>query len=628
MDSPFLDRFSTTGGKPIFLHFLNRELHDAVGKRVHDALYLQTVRSCTVLHNEPMFANISQQIETADIHSALMSELILLSKQPIFLPYSDFDRIEEFLQSRRALYQHDRNRYPIYFDHAAIRACGELTPIKQDTGNTTKYISDSVKKWSHSQPNDVERLITKLDSFSLRALSEQIGSICARSEGRAMTYATFRETELGKTINPQEEGALRRALSGLYVNHYVKNFRALTILGLPSIEYFDTKHNEPMLCNSTIEFIMRFTGLHSYLNKSSSYAVNERIEYYDSTEKMELHYATKRLSVAIRQLNSGGPLRKINWETMNKVVRIMLDAAGRLPEQSRRATSYPEALKNAAQRINGMCNMIKREEEGVRSALSKSDSAIGRLLIATATDTEDKIALNVLNRHEISVVDVDFNGRSSIRYFGIHRGVEVFHVRSSSGSGGPSGAQEVVGEAIDRIRPNFIISAGICAGLVPSKQKIGDIAVSTALRDYEAQRVGSGGFFDRLLGRETIIPRGPRPDAGPLLLDRARHCYSQWGGAKVHFGIFLSGDKLVDSQKFRKAVLKIEPEAVALEMEGAGISAVAARQLKEWIIVKGICDFAASKTKDHQEIAAENAFAFLTGMIKAGGLSAVPYGNM
>jgi len=274
---------------------------------------------------------------------------------------------------------------------------------------------------------------------------------------------------------------------------------------------------------------------------------------------------------------------------------------------------YREALAVGAQRINAVCNAISGKEPAVAALLHEYDRGRLRLLIATATDVEDRILKEVFEKEQMHIIHSDFSGRSSIRYLGLHGGVNVHHVRSSAGGAGPSGAQAVVGEVIQRLRPNMIVSCGICAGLKPDKQRLGEIVVSTVVRHYEAQRVNEG-------LRDT--PRGSRPDASPLLLDRVRDLLLYWNHCTVHQGIVMSGDKLVDNRNFRARLLRIEPEALACEMEGAGITSEAERHKVEWLIVKGICDFAAAKTKDQQGHAAGNAFSLLAALIKRGGLNA------
>lgn len=76
----------------------------------------------------------------------------------------------------------------------------------------------------------------------------------------------------------------------------------------------------------------------------------------------------------------------------------------------------------------------------------------------------------------------------------------------------------------------------------------------------------------------------------------------------MHFGLVLSGEKLIDSLAYKKRLLALEPEAVGGEMEGAGLYAAANDAGVDWILVKAICDWAdGTKNSAAQPQAARNA---------------------
>src|SRR5262249_51525260 len=66
----------------------------------------------------------------------------------------------------------------------------------------------------------------------------------------------------------------------------------------------------------------------------------------------------------------------------------------------------------------------------------------------------------------------------------------------------------------------------------------------------------------------------------------------------LHFGPVLSGEKVVDDPSFKAALFEEYPAAIGGEMEGTGLWAAAARARKEWIVIKGICDWADGKKHD------------------------------
>src|SRR5438270_1472869 len=123
-------------------------------------------------------------------------------------------------------------------------------------------------------------------------------------------------------------------------------------------------------------------------------------------------------------------------------------------------------------------------------------------------------------------------------------------------------------------------------------------------------------------GQEVIKPRGDRPQASARLLDRFRASIFDWTGPKVHFGLLLSGEKLVNNKSFRDKLLRIEPEAIGGEMEGTGGYSAAYRNQVDWILIKAICDWADGNKKDiHQKQAAENAVRFIIHVLEQGGLA-------
>ncbi|MDQ2714961.1 MAG: TIR domain-containing protein, partial [Chloroflexota bacterium] len=213
-----------------------------------------------------------------------------------------------------------------------------------------------------------------------------------------------------------------------------------------------------------------------------------------------------------------------------------------------------------------------------------------------------------------------FHGQKTYFDLGSIGGARTFLVQSEMGAGGPSGSLLTVQEGIQVLSPSAVIMVGVAFGTNPKKQHLGDILVSRQLLGYELQRVERDAN-----GQIRNIPRGDRPQASGRLLDRLRTGAIDWQGAPVHFGLMLSGDKLVDHPDFREYLRQMEPEAIGGEMEGAGLYAAAQRNKVDWIVVKGICDWADGKkslNKDQrQQTAARNAVGFIFHVLQQGGLA-------
>ena len=149
-------------------------------------------------------------------------------------------------------------------------------------------------------------------------------------------------------------------------------------------------------------------------------------------------------------------------------------------------------------------------------------------------------------------------------------------------------------------RPKALVMPGIAFGTDRGRHRPGDVLVAQHLIPYEAQRLGS-----------SIQYRNPIPVASGVLLNRFRNTldwdFQRPDGTRcaVHYGAVLSGEKLIDSRSFKQALLNQYPTAVGGEMEGAGLWASADRTNTEWLLAKGVCDWADGEKDDsYQELAA------------------------
>jgi nucleoside phosphorylase len=155
------------------------------------------------------------------------------------------------------------------------------------------------------------------------------------------------------------------------------------------------------------------------------------------------------------------------------------------------------------------------------------------------------------------------------------------------GSMSREGSILTASEAIQAIKPKFLLMIGIAFGIDDSKQKIGDVLVSEAIIPYNFKRVGKKGTIIRSVpaaSSKTIVNRFKNLRTWEFLRD---------DGIKSELicGHILSGEELIDNKSYRDKLLREFPTAKGGEMEGAGIFSACDGRL-EWILVKGICDFA------------------------------------
>ena len=175
---------------------------------------------------------------------------------------------------------------------------------------------------------------------------------------------------------------------------------------------------------------------------------------------------------------------------------------------------------------------------------------------------------------------------NTYRELGVFGGAKVVLVRiPEMGASGGGGAMLTVNEAIEELRPTATILVGIAFGLKPEYQKLGDVLCATAVVDYELQRLGTGAA-----GGLEVVDRGPQAPTSPRLVGRLQDAASEAEG--VRFGQMLSGDKLIDNVEFRDKLAARYPDAIGGDMEAVGLAAVGVRLRIDWILIKGICDWA------------------------------------
>lgn len=223
---------------------------------------------------------------------------------------------------------------------------------------------------------------------------------------------------------------------------------------------------------------------------------------------------------------------------------------------------------------------------------------------ARAVPEDGAVALLVtVNKHESQAVLDTFlshgehpksetRGRHVYQDLGLHGDFRVVHMTCEMGSSGPGAAVSRVKDGIRDWSPAVVIGVGIAFGARPDEQAHGDVLISRQVLNYEPQRVSKG-------RRAKIMPRGDRVTSSTEWLDRFRQidaaCQrSHWPGwPSVHFGLLLSGEKLVDNKDYRESLLSIaNGQAIGGEMEASGIYTAAADERAAWIVVKAISDWA------------------------------------
>jgi len=227
------------------------------------------------------------------------------------------------------------------------------------------------------------------------------------------------------------------------------------------------------------------------------------------------------------------------------------------------------------------------------------------ILLMTATDLETKALHNYIKPLDkySSIIKVYHDSRTY--YIGKFGNYEIVHVQCEMGSMSRSASTLTTSEAIRDLKPRFVLMIGIAFGIDETKQKIGDVLVSEAIMPYNSKRVGEN---------ETI-PRGIASYASKSILNRFKnlqtweHFLEDSQKSELICGLLLSGEELIDNKTRRDELRTIYPTAKGGEMEGAGLLSACDGKV-EWMVVKGVCDFADGKkglNKENNQNIAVNA---------------------
>jgi nucleoside phosphorylase len=226
-----------------------------------------------------------------------------------------------------------------------------------------------------------------------------------------------------------------------------------------------------------------------------------------------------------------------------------------------------------------------------------------KLALVVATDVELRQVLRVLKPPPRLRRIWKVAYRHDTYYLGRFGAFEAVVALCSMGSEGVSGSALVIDDAIRQWKPAAVLLVGIAFGANRRKHLPGDVLIAQELAPYDHQKVG-----------EEITFRNPVPPSSAALVNRFRNALD-WqferpdkSVCRSHFGLVLSGGKLVNNSDFKSWLLSQFPNAIGGEMEGSGLWAASDRNRTYWILAKAVCDWAdGNKHDEYHEMAAASA---------------------
>lgn len=585
--------------RPIFLDFFNREACRATHRDRTDSQDLEIIRTLAVCLPYGFSANISQLAEYGNARPQLFSEIIKLIEGNVIDATSVNATPDEFISERQRRYHHVQHRYPFYFKDVKF-----LEDLKLGSRNEFSMTDDLSRLITNYRPDQFDFDLARA-SASDRSLFESGHKATVRKildrEELAITRDLLETNRGGADLTALEIEATTRVISALYMKNYADRRGLATCTGIPAFPYREMAGDFPNYDFPILRRSLIALGGAPYL---FNIPISEIIESYGTIEHS--HFAfylaaflDSAAAVVRAQSNNQTDLSSLRTLFVPFFVRELDISA---PPQYR---GIPDFFMRGTERITACGQRVAMSNTAFSQVWSKHVPAptVGLIAITTATESEDRALFAAL-------ADSGFN-RSRLLRLGDGvvqewlRGINqrIVHLRTSPGSLGVNSAGMVLPEALRELDVRYLVSAGICFGLKPTKdgkpyQKYGDVLIANGIQDYETQRVG-----------DIKVQRGERLPASNGLLAAARIARDRivQSDYKVYEGLFVSGQKLVDKEALVEELRGIFPDAIGGEMEGNAIAAASVFKGRQWILIKGICDWGFDKRDKWQEVAAKNA---------------------
>lgn len=597
---------------PIYLHFLDRELGNAfefalvlpLAERVLGTLALGTM--------SPLVCSLSALLENDGLRGGegMVSDLVAAD---VIVPRSTHASFAEFLESRRVLYEHDRERYPLYFDAAPLGALGNIQP-RYAPGSTTESLHDRLELWTEGESplaNPTRGLPKDVKQKMLGRVAEEL----SRRDGRAVTYAMFGSPRNGDPSHAVLERTIRRRISLEYTDHHRGEHGQIATGVDLSLEQLERVLQPQWAFERDVRILsalLASAGLGQLTAGWERALWQPMLPLRGSHEHFGL---VSRLQWIARALDHAIQTTEVRAERRIQAIHAIQSSTRGEPRA--RPTDPSTLLLTAQANLDRLARGLERN--GLGPALKMFDDVLvpltADLLLIVATDVEERETLREFDYPPGKSPRRHPRGQQIYLELGTFGGQSVFLVRSEMGAQGAGGSQFTADDAIRDLAPTWVVMLGIAFGVDAAEQSIGDVLVADEVILYDHQRVGTRDGEPEVEYRDAP----GRPDAA--LVKRLRDGVRDFAGAQVRIGKLLSGSDLVDNEQHRDELVRhaAKGKAIGGEMELAGIFAAAERRRGRWAAAKGICDFADGRKgvdkAARQELAARNAARFIRHVI-------------
>lgn len=239
-------------------------------------------------------------------------------------------------------------------------------------------------------------------------------------------------------------------------------------------------------------------------------------------------------------------------------------------------------------------------------------------LLVTAAEPEKEAVLKVMRPMQSGKELIKAVGENLSYEIGILGKYSVAHVFCENQGSVKEGASILTTqEAMREVEPKACVMIGMAYGADKEEQKIGDVLISECVQPFDSIRVSTDAD-----GRKYEEDRNQIKESGRTIRNQFVNFDFDNKKYNVWHGTLLSGEKLVDNEEYKRDLIErfsickgTNKKIIGGEMEGVGLASTLSRSGNpNWIIVKGICDWADGDKKENkrarQALATKNAADF------------------
>ncbi|WP_127500685.1 hypothetical protein [Actinoplanes solisilvae] len=606
-----------TGQAPLYLHFLNREIMRAADARAGADRIGEYLVLASLATTGPLVSSLAFVWESGVLESRSARHTANLIASDHLLLLSEFTTLEDFLESCRGLYEHDRRRYPRYFAESVPELYLTARPTVPKNVSTTREISHELLGVVDGRLSGLDG-VRPTDASLIVAWRDGLDKVLAKRDGRALTLSLFDGEGPPGTV-----GAVGRLLSLIHLRHYLGVSGATILRGIPGLGYFDSAVPvNPVHDAQYLLAVFKRIGFHPRAVDPDELVALRGSEGHHVFLSVLQPLVSALHAAAGAHLGLESAAADAGPSLLRRTVTALLNGQS-APWDRQPATGQRPGIDEFSTRLAFLAQALGRRNPRFSAEYREWHSGTAGLttvLILVAADVERRAFLAAA-RQTLGTQQItrEFLPYHTVFHLGISGNARILMAQAEQGTESPGAMTLTAVDLIDQVKPDYLVLTGICFGLKEDRQSIGDVLVASQIRVMDVKKAE-----DDADGDMTEILRGDKVSASVTLLDRCRAAAADWTAARVHAGLVLCANSLVNSPTLRARMKALEPDAVGGEMEGAGTYAAGAKRKVDWILVKAIADWGMRKTDDHQELAAANAAAFVLHVVSIGSLAARP----